>query len=168
MNPRPTRRTVLLCAAAVAVWRPAPGYAAGPDDAKLLNTLLAIEHAVIYDLSAAGATLPIGRRAQVLTHYDEHRIRRDALTVRITALGGAPVAALAAYADPVAGANALADIETIERAGVQGYHGAITVVADTLARDLCAQAFIAECRHWALARAAAGLPGAPVAFVTGA
>lgn len=168
MSPRPTRRAVLLSGAALVVLRPARALAAAPADVEALNALLSTEHAVIYDLSAAGATLPDVPRASVLAHYDEHRARRDALTQRIRALGGTPVAAAAAYADPVAGADGRADIEAIERAAVQAYYGAIAVVADAKARSLLADAYVTECRHWALARTYAGLSGAPLAFVTGA
>lgn len=136
-------------------------------DVDALNAVLAVEHAAIFDLSAAGATLPLPARTPVLAHYDDHRRGRDALTARIRKLGGTPVAALPAYADPLAGGDAYQDIITVERAAVQAYAAAIAIVVDSAARTLCAEGFVAECRHLAKARAAAGQAGAPEAFVTG-
>jgi hypothetical protein len=148
---------------------PAPqALAADGDDVAALNTLLATEHAVIFDLATAGATLPAAARATVLQHYDEHRARRDELTRHIRRLGGAPVAALAAYADPAGAARGPAAVIAVEAAAVRAYHASIATVGDTDARVLCAQAFVTEARHLALARSAAGLAGAPAAFVTGA
>lgn len=167
MSLRPTRRAVLLSGVALAVFRPVSAGAAAIDDAAALNALLATEHAVIYDLAAAGATLPVPGRAMVLAHYDEHRARRDLLVQRIHALGGTPVAALPAYADPDPAAYGNADIVVVERAAVRAYHGAIAVVGDASARALCVPAFVAEARHLALALAATGRAGAPSAFVTG-
>ena len=68
MSRRPTRRAVLLSGAALFLLRPDRALAAAPADVEVLNALLATEHAVIYDLSAAGATLPVGPRATVLAH----------------------------------------------------------------------------------------------------
>ena len=167
MNVRPTRRAVLVSGVLLAVVRAAPSRAAVADDTGALNALLATEHAVIYDLAAAGATLPQAARALVLAHYDEHRARRDLLTARIRGLRGMPVAALPAYADPDLKSRGSADIVVIEQAAVRAYHGAIGVVREASARDLCAAAFLAESQHLALARVAAGRAGVPVSFVTG-
>ncbi|MEO6712715.1 MAG: ferritin-like domain-containing protein [Mycobacteriales bacterium] len=167
MTPRPTRRAVLLAGAALAVVRPTSALAAPADDVAALNALLAVEHAAIYDLAAAGGTLSLVTRAVVVRHYDEHRARRDVLTQRIRVLGGAPVAALPAYADPVLGPDGTADIVAVEAACVQAYHAAIGSVADQLSRRICATAFIDECRHLALAKSAGGQAGAPDPFVTG-
>ena len=167
MTPRLTRRSVLLAGIAVAAVRPSAAIATPRDDAAALNTVLAVEHAAIFDLAAAGATMPLAVRATVLRHYDEHRARRDTLTQRILALGGAPVAALPAYADPVSGPDGTADIVAVERASVRAYHAATGLLADAASRRLCATAFIDESRHLALARSAAGQAGAPGPFVTG-
>lgn len=163
-----SRRALLIAAALLAVVRAEPAHAVEVGDVAALNGLLTTEHAVIYDLAAAGATVPVAVRAAVLRHYDEHRQRRDELTERIRTLGGAPVAALPAYADPAVSAAGSADFVLVEQAAVRAYHGAISLVSDRAARVLCVEGFVAESRHLALARAAAGLVGAPVPFVTGA
>jgi hypothetical protein len=167
----PITRRAVLRAGTLAVVSPAgwPGraLAAATDDIGALNGLLAMEHAAIYDLAAAGATLTVPARAVVFGHYDQHRARRDLLEQHVRRLGGAPVAALAAYADPVAGPLGPAGVVAVEQACVQGYHAAVAVVADAGARELCSQAFVTEAAHLALARAATGAAGAPVAFVTG-
>ncbi|MEP7055420.1 MAG: DUF4439 domain-containing protein [Actinomycetota bacterium] len=174
MTNRPSRRAFIVLgtglAAQFARARPAlAGVAAASDadDVVALNTLLATEHAVIYDLAAAGATLPAAARAAVLQHYDEHRSRRDALIVRIRELGGSPVAALAAYAEPAPAVVGGAEVVVVEAAALRAYHASITAVRDPRSRLLCAQAFVAESRHLALARSAVGLAGAPTPFVTG-
>lgn len=167
MTIRVNRRAVLIGTAVTLIARPGAAHAAAADDVAALNKVLETDHAAIYDLAAAGATLPLAVRATVLRHYDEHRARRDALEQRIRALGGSPAAALPAYADPVAGADPTADIVRVEQACVQAYRAAVAVVTDPTARQLCARAFIDEARHLALARSAAGLAGAPTAFVTG-
>lgn len=174
MTERPSRRIFIAigiaggaAAAAAAGARVRPAAAADNGDTAALNTLLATEHAVVYDLATAGATLSLSARATVLRHYDEHRARRDALTARIRSLGGAPVAALAAYGDPAPTAAGAAEIVAVEAAAVRAYHASIASVHDATARLLCAQAFVTESRHLALARAAAGFAGAPTPFVTG-
>ncbi len=138
------------------------------DDVALLNSVLTVEHAVVFGIATAGAQLPVGARARALAHYDSHRSRRDALTQRLLALGGSPVAALPAYAD-VAAASPAAAIVALERAAVRAFLDVIGGLRDKAARQLCVAAFAAEAVHLADARRAAGVspPDATTAFVTG-
>ncbi|WP_329206854.1 ferritin-like domain-containing protein [Streptomyces sp. NBC_00683] len=63
---------------------------------------LAAEHAAVYGYGVLGGRLEGRRRTEATAAYDAHRARRDALVRRVRDLGGAPVAADAAYALPFA------------------------------------------------------------------
>ncbi|MFD5870303.1 ferritin-like domain-containing protein [Streptomyces sp. NPDC060322] len=63
---------------------------------------LAAEHAAVYGYGVLGGRLEGGRRGDATAACDAHRSRRDGLTRTVRDLGGAPVAAHAAYALPFA------------------------------------------------------------------
>ncbi|MEV5175323.1 ferritin-like domain-containing protein [Streptomyces flaveolus] len=65
-----------------------------------LQAALAAEHAAVYGYGVVGGRIGERRRAEALAAYDAHRARRDALVRAVRDLGGAPVAASAAYALP--------------------------------------------------------------------
>ncbi|MEU0917628.1 ferritin-like domain-containing protein [Streptomyces cyaneofuscatus] len=66
------------------------------------QTALAAEHAAVYGYGVLGGRITGKRRAEASAAYDGHRARRDALMRTVRDLGGAPVAADAAYALPFA------------------------------------------------------------------
>lgn len=61
---------------------------------------LAAEHAAVYGYGVVGGRIGEARRAEATAAYDAHRARRDAMARTVRDLGGAPVAAAAAYALP--------------------------------------------------------------------
>ncbi|MFF4173931.1 DUF4439 domain-containing protein [Streptomyces sp. NPDC001744] len=61
---------------------------------------LAAEHAAVYGYGVVGGRVGAGRRAEAAAAYEAHRARRDALRRTVRDLGGAPVAAEAAYGLP--------------------------------------------------------------------
>jgi hypothetical protein len=65
-----------------------------------LQAALAAEHAAVYGYGVVGGRIREGRRTEARAAYDAHRARRDALVREVRDLGGAPVAAAAAYALP--------------------------------------------------------------------
>ncbi|XVQ13315.1 ferritin-like domain-containing protein [Spirillospora sp. CA-255316] len=66
-----------------------------------LQTALRAEHAAVYGYGVVGARLRGSLRESARTLWNAHRIRRDELTARITALGAVPAAAAPAYRLPV-------------------------------------------------------------------
>ncbi|WP_089098401.1 ferritin-like domain-containing protein [Streptomyces hyaluromycini] len=69
---------------------------------KALQAALAAEHAAVYGYGVVGGRIGGQRLAEAHSAYDAHRARRDALVREVRDLGGAPVAASAAYALPFA------------------------------------------------------------------
>ncbi|MER5210845.1 ferritin-like domain-containing protein [Streptomyces sp. NPDC002838] len=69
---------------------------------KALQAALAAEHAAVYGYGVVGGRIREDRRTEAKAAYDAHRARRDALAREVRDLGGAPVAAAAAYALPFA------------------------------------------------------------------
>lgn len=67
-----------------------------------VRAALAAEHAAVYGYGVLGGRVTGARRAEARAAYDAHRARRDALVRTVRDLGGAPVAADAAYALPFA------------------------------------------------------------------
>src|SRR5664279_663452 len=67
---------------------------------RVLQTVLAGEHAAIYGYGVAGAALAGGQRSRALSEFTSHRIRRDQLEALIRARGGQPVAAAPSYVLP--------------------------------------------------------------------
>ncbi|MEU6090120.1 ferritin-like domain-containing protein [Streptomyces sp. NPDC047085] len=65
-----------------------------------LQAALAAEHAAVYGYGVVGGRIGAPRRTEARAAYDAHRARRDALVREVRDLGGAPVAASAAYALP--------------------------------------------------------------------
>lgn len=61
---------------------------------------LAAEHAAAYGYGVIGARVAAARATEAREAYGSHLARRDALTRKVRELGGAPVAAEAAYALP--------------------------------------------------------------------
>jgi hypothetical protein len=69
---------------------------------KALQAALAAEHAAVYGYGVVGGRIDRQRLAEAHSAYDAHRAGRDALVREVRDLGGAPVAASAAYALPFA------------------------------------------------------------------
>ncbi|MFD4603747.1 ferritin-like domain-containing protein [Streptomyces sp. NPDC058464] len=67
-----------------------------------LQAALAAEHAAVYGYGVVGGRIGGQRLTEARSAYDAHRARRDALVREVRDLGGAPVAASAAYALPFA------------------------------------------------------------------
>lgn len=168
-----SRRALLGVLALVGVSADARAAVASPaDDIAALNSVLAIEHAVIYDLTVAGAQLGVTARREIRQRYDEHRVHRDELQDEVTRLGGRPLLTEPAYRlpGPVGGKSTMATIELVERAAASAYHEVIGVMQDARARKVCVESFVDEARHLALTRVATGDPLAAAGqpFVTGA
>jgi hypothetical protein len=69
-------------------------------DRRVLQTVLAAEHAVVYGYGVAGAQLRGPTRDRAERGWAAHRARRDDLVARIAALGGRPVPPAASYTLP--------------------------------------------------------------------
>jgi hypothetical protein len=67
---------------------------------RVLQTLLAAEHAVVYGYGVAGARLRGSARDRAFRGWTAHRARRDDLVARVAGLGGSPVPPEASYALP--------------------------------------------------------------------
>ncbi|MEU2427681.1 ferritin-like domain-containing protein [Streptomyces sp. NPDC007851] len=84
---------------------------------KALQAALAAEHAAVYGYGVVGGRIGAQRLAEARAAYDAHRSGRDALAREVRDLGGAPVAASAAYAlpftvgDPAAAVRLAAELE---------------------------------------------------------
>jgi len=76
--------------------RPGSGQAA----VRALQAALTAENTAIYGYGVAGARLAGARRAAAVRDWVAHENARDMLTAMLTARGGRPVAAAAAYALP--------------------------------------------------------------------
>ena len=138
-----------------------------------LQRTLAAEHAAIYTFGVLGGRAAVlgesPLRPALATAYDAHVARRDQLRLMVTAAGGDPVAAEAAYALPRAlttPAQITDEALRVERSCVSTY---AALVAATTGAD----------RGWAVATLAAGalseltfggapqaLPGLPPGFAT--
>ncbi|KOX26024.1 MULTISPECIES: ferritin-like domain-containing protein [unclassified Streptomyces] len=84
---------------------------------------LAAEHAAVYGYGVVGGRIAPERRAEATAAYEAHRARREVLRRAVRDLGGAPVAAAAAYGLPFrvgdpAGAVRLAAVLEDRVAGV--------------------------------------------------
>lgn len=87
------------------------GDASGPETSRTLTAAraaLAAEHAAVYGYGVLGGRITGRRRTEAEAAYDAHRARRDTLVRTVRDLGGAPVAAEAAYALPFAVPDAAA------------------------------------------------------------
>lgn len=73
-----------------------------PEELEAAQAALAAEHAAVYGYAVLGGRLTGKRGTQATAAYDGHRAQRDALVRTVRDLGGAPVAADAAYALPFA------------------------------------------------------------------
>ncbi|MFC5911629.1 DUF4439 domain-containing protein [Streptacidiphilus monticola] len=82
------------------------GPAPSPAELEALQGALAAEHAAVYGYGVLGAQLGGKARARAQSCYALHRELRDALSARISAAGGRPVAAAAGYRLPFAVADA--------------------------------------------------------------
>lgn len=67
---------------------------------RVLQTVLAAEHAVVYGYGVAGARLRGAARDRADREWAAHRARRDDLVARVADLGGSPVPPDATYALP--------------------------------------------------------------------
>jgi hypothetical protein len=153
-----SRRSLLAAAlvlpASAVVARTAYAVQEPADDAAVVNTLLAVEHAAVYDLAAVGAHLAVAARDRTRARYDEHRVHRDALIDEVSRLGGTPVVSEPAYRlpGPVSARSAPATLVLVEQAVVAAYHDALARISDPAARTLCAAYFVHEARHLAESR----------------
>ena len=78
----------------------ASGPGGGPATIAALQAALTAENTAVYGYGVAGARLTGARRAAAVRDWVAHENARDALTAMLTARGGQPVAAAAAYALP--------------------------------------------------------------------
>ncbi|WP_411072792.1 ferritin-like domain-containing protein [Streptomyces sp. cmx-4-25] len=88
-----------------------------------VQAALAAEHAAVYGYGVVGGRIGTERRTEATAAYEAHRARREVLRRAVRDLGGAPVAAAAAYALPFrvtdpAGAVRLAAVLEDRVAGV--------------------------------------------------
>jgi hypothetical protein len=79
---------------------PSSGPGGGPATIRALQAALTAENTAVYGYGVAGAHLTGARRAAAVRDWVAHENARDALTAMLTARGGQPVAAAAAYALP--------------------------------------------------------------------
>ena len=87
---------------------PASGPGSGAATIRALQALLTAENTAVYGYGVAGARLTGARRAAAVRDWVAHENARDALTAMLTARGGQPVGAAAAYALPFSVHNAAA------------------------------------------------------------
>ena len=76
---------------------PAPATGAGQAAIRALQAALTAENTAVYGYGVAGAHLTGARRAAAVRDWVGHENARDTLTAMLTARGGRPVAAAAAY-----------------------------------------------------------------------
>jgi Domain of unknown function (DUF4439) len=88
---------------------PSPGTG-GRAAVRALQAALTAENTAVYGYGVAGAHLTGARRAAAVRGWVAHENARDALTAMLTARGGRPVAAAAAYALPFPVRNAPAAV----------------------------------------------------------
>jgi hypothetical protein len=103
---------------------------AGPRGVQALQGVLAAENAAVYGYGLAGAQLSGSQLATTQTDWNLHREARVAVAAMITARGGTPAPAAAAYRPPfavnsAAAARALAAM--LEDGLVQAYLGLVAV-----------------------------------------
>jgi hypothetical protein len=79
---------------------PSRGPGSGPATIAALQAALTAENTAVYGYGVAGAHLTGARRAAAVRDWVAHENARDTLTAMLTARGGQPVAAAAAYALP--------------------------------------------------------------------
>ena len=76
---------------------PSRGPGSGPPTIPALQAALTAENTAVYGYGVAGAHLTGAKRAAAIRNWVAHENARDALTAMLTARGGQPVAAAAAY-----------------------------------------------------------------------
>ena len=79
---------------------PSYGPGGGPRTIAALQAALTAENTAVYGYGVAGAHLTGARRAAAVRYWVAHENARDTLTAMLTAHGGQPAAAAAAYALP--------------------------------------------------------------------
>ena len=79
---------------------PSSGASGGPATIRALQAALTAENTAVYGYGVAGAHLTGARRAAAVRYWVAHENARDTLTAMLTAHGGQPAAAAAAYALP--------------------------------------------------------------------
>ena len=79
---------------------PSSGPGGGPATIRALQAALTAENTAVYGYGVAGAHLTGARRAAAVRDWVAHENARDTLAAMLTARGGQPVAAAAAYALP--------------------------------------------------------------------
>ncbi len=89
---------------------PSPGPGGGQTAIRALQAALTAENTAVYGYGVAGAHLTGARRAAAVRDWVAHENARDTLTTMLTARGGQPVTAAAAYALPFPVRNAAAAV----------------------------------------------------------
>jgi uncharacterized protein DUF4439 len=89
---------------------PSPSPGSGQPAVRALQAALTAENTAVYGYGVAGAHLTGARRAAAVRDWVAHENARDTLTAMLTARGGQPVAAAAAYALPFGVHNASAAV----------------------------------------------------------
>ena len=89
---------------------PSPGPGGGQAAIRALQAALTAENTAVYGYGVAGAHLTGARRAAAVRDWVAHENARDTLTTMLTARGGQPVTAAAAYALPFPVRNAAAAV----------------------------------------------------------
>lgn len=103
---------------------------------------LAAEHAAVYGYGAVGGRVAAAHHAQASQAYTAHRAARDALERTVADLGGAPVAAAAAYTlpFPVTGpADALRLAAVLEDRVAGAYGDLVRAAGGRIREDAAAQ-----------------------------
>ena len=85
---------------------PSPSPGSGQAAVRALQAALTAENTAVYGYGVAGAHLTGARRAAAVRDWVAHETARDTLTAMLTARGGQPAAAAAAYALPFGVHNA--------------------------------------------------------------
>jgi len=85
---------------------PSPSPGSGQAAVRALRAALTAENTAVYGYGVAGAHLTGARRAAAVRDWVAHETARDTLTAMLTARGGQPAAAAAAYALPFGVHNA--------------------------------------------------------------
>ncbi|MFC4529632.1 ferritin-like domain-containing protein [Sphaerisporangium dianthi] len=139
-----------------------------------LNKVLAAEHAAVYAYGVVGARTSGGQRSSATAGFNAHRARRDQIRGLITARGGVPSEAGAAYElpFPVTAARDAARLAALVEDRVTAAYLELVAVDDPSLRRLAALAMQESAvRGYGWQPAIAALPGhpapAPAASPTG-
>jgi len=132
-----------------------------------LQAALAAEHAAVFVYGALGARTSESATpvlfAQIVSGYDAHRVARDQLDARISALGATPGAAAASYELPPGGAPpAVARAARAVEDSCQASYASVVAAATGADRRWAIAGLTSSAeRSVALGGAPAPFPGAP-------